>query len=92
MAEYWVVYFDLEGFKVGRSFRCLAPKSLEARLPEDRLILGGGLRKDIYLCWHHWFVNQTRLHLATCTHTELTLHEVREVVFEAIKFAEEQCQ
>jgi hypothetical protein len=60
-------------------------------LLRDQVILRGGGLEDVYIRWHHRVINQIKLHLVACTSLELTIPEVRELILQAIKFAEETC-
>lgn len=90
MVEYWVAYFSIGDSRVEHLFECIPPGPIG--LLRDQVIRRGGGREDVYIRWHHRLVEQIKLHLMACTPTELTIHEVREVVLQAVKFAEEQCK
>lgn len=90
MIEYWVVYHDVEDFGPRRSFEVMGEPPPEMGMVEEQLIIRGFRRKDIYIRWHHWLLDQAKLHLVTCTHEALTDHEVRRLAFHAIRFAEQQ--
>lgn len=89
MVEYWVAYFDIADHELHR-FECLNPPA--DPLGEDHMLVGEEGMKDVFVRWHHWFVEQTQLHLVTCTHTDLSFPEVREVALQAVRFAQEQCE
>ena len=90
MVEYWVGYFDLEDHALRHAFECLSRPA--DPVGEDYMLLGEAGMKNAYIRWHHWFVEQTQLHLVTCTHRELFPDEVKELALQAVKFAREQCE
>jgi hypothetical protein len=92
MVEYWVAYLSVGGQEAPPFFECLTAPAAPIGLVKDVFMLGNAETKDVYIRWHHWFVNNTKLHLVTCTEVELTTYEVRELALQAVKFAGEQCE
>lgn len=89
MIEYWIAYRDVDNYEPRRSFEYLEPPSAERGMIEEQVIVRGVGTQDIYVRWHHWFIDKTKLHLVTCTHGELSLTEVRDLAIQAIRFGHE---
>jgi hypothetical protein len=84
MAEYWIVYKDIEDSEPRQSFEVMAaPKLGEATIPSEILPMG---EKEIYVRWYHRQVGAASLHLLTYTHVALKAHQVRGLVSQALGF------
>ena len=90
MAEYWIVYKNIEESEPRQSFEMMAaPRSGEPVIPSE--ILTGVLgEKDIYVRRYGRRLGVDEVHLLTYTHQELKPREVRLLATQALKFAQEQ--
>ena len=72
------------------AFECLPGPVTPVELLKEVVIMGNTEAEDVYIRWSHWLINNTRLHLMTCTEVELPAPEVKELALQAAKFAQEQ--
>jgi hypothetical protein len=91
MKEYWIAYLNVGEQDSYPAFECLPGPATPVELLKEVVIMGNTETEDVYIRWSHWWVNDTRLHLVTCTEVELTTSEVKELALQATKFAQEQC-
>ena len=92
MIEYWIAYLNVGEQEPYPAFECLPGPDAPVELLKEVVIMGNTETEDIYIRWSHWLLNNTRLHLVTCTEVELTTPEVKELALQAAKFAQEQCE
>ena len=90
MAEYWIVYKDIEDTAPRPSFEIMpAPKPPERVIRSGRLP-GRGSLKDLHVKWFHRGMGDDVVHLLTYTHVALTAHKVKGLVSQAYRFAQER--
>ena len=90
MAEYWVVYKDIEDSEPRQYFEMrAAPQPGEPVIKSE--ILPGGLEgKDVYVRRNGRRIGVNEIHLLTYTHQELKPRELRNLMNQALKFAQER--
>jgi hypothetical protein len=52
--------------------------------------LGAGELKDLYIQWYHSQIGPDAVHLLTYTHEALKAHQVKSLVAQAYRFAQER--
>jgi hypothetical protein len=87
LAEYYVVYWDIEDHQPRQSFEVLGSPP-EGSMIRDQIIPGQPPARPIYIRWHHLQIESDAIHLLTCTHEILKAGEVRALVLQAYKFVQ----
>lgn len=90
MAEYWIVYKDIEDSEPRQSFEVMAAPQPGKPVIKSEILPGGLGMKDIYIRRHGRRIGTNDIHLLTYTHQELRPREVRGLAHQALKFAQEQ--
>jgi hypothetical protein len=90
MAEYWVVYKDIEESEPRQSFEVMAaPQPGEPVIKSD-ILLGVIGDQDIYVRRYGRRIGTDEVHLVTYTHQSLRPREVRHLLVQAYRFAQER--
>ena len=90
MTEYWIVYKDVEDSALRPSFEIMPAPKPSARPIRSEMLPGMGEIKDLHTMWHHRQIRADMLHLLTYTHVALKAHEVKDLVSQAYRFAQER--
>jgi hypothetical protein len=88
MADYWIVYRDVEDSEPRQSFEVMATPPPQSMVIKDNLIPGLQGMKPVYIKWHHRRIGVDEVHLVTYTHAELKQPEIRDLVNQALRFAQ----
>lgn len=90
MAEHWVVYKDIEDSEPRQSFEVRAAPKPDELVVKSGILPGMGGLKDLHIKWHHRQVGADAIHLLTYTHVALKAHQVKDLVRQAYRFAQER--
>ena len=90
MSEYWVVYKDIEGSEPRQSFEVMAAPQPGEPVVKSEIQPGAPGRKEIYIRRNGRRIGINEVHLLTYTHQELNPREVRNLMNQALKFAQER--
>src|SRR5687768_2163950 len=90
MAEYWVIYRDVEDSEPRQSFEVMAAPEADQMVIRDGVLPGMAGLKDLHIKWHHRQLGPDAVHLVTYTHVALKAHEVKDLVTQAYRFAQER--
>jgi hypothetical protein len=85
MAEYWIVYKDIEGSEPRQSFEVIAAPKPEERV-QSGVLPGTAGKKDLHIQWYQRQVGAASFHLLTYTHQALKTHQVRGLVSQVLWF------
>jgi hypothetical protein len=90
MAEYWILYRDIEDHEPRKSFEQLTSASPEVTTIRDQVIPGWFDAQPIHIRWYHQQFGLNELHLLAYTHQELKANEAEALVNQIIKFVQER--
>ncbi len=90
MSEYWVVYKDIEGSEPRQSFEVMAAPQAGEPVVKSEILPGAPDRKGIYIRRNGRRIGINEVHLLTYTHQELKPRELRKLMNQALKFAQER--
>lgn len=90
MAEYWITYRDIEDYEPRKSFEVMGVPPPDSLIVKPGILPGMGGLKDLHIKWHHRQVGADAVHLLTYTHVALKAHEVKDLVIQAYRFAQER--
>ena len=90
MAEYWIVYRDIEDSEPRQSFEMMVAPQPGEPLIKSEILPGAPGGKDVYIRRNGRRIGIDEVHLLTYTHQELNPRQVRNLMNQALKFAQEQ--
>jgi hypothetical protein len=90
MAEYWVVYKDIEDSEPRQSFEMMAAPQPGEPVIKSEVLPGALGEKDVYIRRNGRRIGVDEIHLLTYTHQELNPREVRNLMNQALNFAQDK--
>lgn len=86
MADYWMIYRDIEDVAPRKFFELLASPLEVVETIKDQVIPGWFGGKPIHIRWYHKLDGLDTLYLLTYTHEELSKAEVEALLHQAYVF------
>jgi hypothetical protein len=88
MADYWITYKDIEDIEPRQSFEMMGVPKPGEQVVRSGMLPGKAGLKDLYVRWLHRGVGADTVHLLTYTHVALKARESKDLVIQALRFAQ----